>query len=549
MSKNLSHLSGRKGLDYNLFEQLGISAKANGTPDVAEMENLQNEFLFGKANIHGTVSFYDFLKEENKGKKIYICNGTACMTADTQTKLKNEITKHFTDEAIGEMCCLGRCHENSAFHYDGDNYSGQDIHHIQDIIQKKIVRTDTYNVAHHGTPVITQPIDDLDTYYQVFRNCLQKTPETLLEELKLSGLRGRGGGGFPISFKLASCRETPSETKYIVCNADEGDPGAYSDRYIMEHRPHALLMGMLIAGYVAGAQWGVLYIRAEYPASITKVAEAIQQLETMGLLRKNIAGSGFDFRFKIIKAQGAYICGEETALLSSIEGQRPEVRVRPPFPTQKGLFNQPTVVNNVETLACIPFVMHHGGQSFANIGKGKSTGTKLISLDGFFHRPGIYEVDMGAPMQVVIEELGGGFREPVKAIHIGGPLGGLVPTDKIENLTIDFESFAQNGFLLGHASFVCIPTSYPIIAYIRHLFQFTAHESCGKCFPCRIGSTRGFEMIDKALHTDYKIDKALMYDLLETLEIGSLCALGGGLPLPIKNALTYFDDELRAYFR
>ena len=246
---------------------------------------------------------------------------------------------------------------------------------------------------------------------------------------------------------------------------------------------------------------------------------------------------------------GAYICGEETALLSSIEGQRPEVRTRPPYPTQQGLFNKPTVVNNVETLANLPFIMKNGGKAYAAIGTPKSTGTKLVSLDGHFNRPGIYEVDMGTPLRKVIDELAGGFRTKVKAMHIGGPLGGLVPVSKIDELTVDFDSFSKAGFLLGHASVVCIPDDYPLIGYIEHLFRFTAHESCGKCFPCRIGSTRGYELVDKARTSDFKIDQTLFSDLLETLETGSLCALGGGLPLPVKNALRYFEDELSPYFK
>lgn len=206
------------------------------------------------------------------------------------------------------------------------------------------------------------------------------------------------------------------------------------------------------------------------------------------------------------------------------------------------------MVNNVETLASVPFIMQHGGAAYAAIGRGKSTGTKLVSLDGFFQNPGIYEVDMGTSLRIVIDELGGGFRTPVKAMHIGGPLGGLVPVSKIDDLTIDFESFAGQGFLLGHASIVCIPETYPMIDYLRHLFQFTAHESCGKCFPCRLGSTRGYEMFDQAIDGGYKIDESLLTDLLETMEAGSLCALGGGLPLPVKNALQYFKEELALYF-
>jgi NADH-quinone oxidoreductase subunit F len=374
------------------------------------------------------------------------------------------------------------------------------------------------------------------------------TPDQLLVELKTSGLRGRGGAGFPIGFKLESCKNTEGNVKFIVCNADEGDPGAYSDRYLLEHRPHAVLLGMIIAGYIAGANTGVVYIRGEYPEAIAITEAAIAEIKELGYIGQNIFESGFNYDFKVIKAQGAYICGEETALLSSIEGQRPEVRVRPPYPTQHGLFNKPTVVNNVETLACIPWVIENGGAAFAAIGKGRSTGTKLVSLDGFFNRPGIYEVDMGTPLSTVVNELGQGFKSTVKAMHIGGPLGGLVPIDKINSLTVDFESFSQNGFLLGHASVVCLPQSYPVISYINHLFKFTAHESCGKCFPCRLGSTRGYEMIEKALNSDYKMDRELFTDLITTMEIGSLCALGGGLPLPIRNALQYFDAELKQYF-
>lgn len=548
MSKNISELSGRKGLGYNLFEELGKAAENSGTPSPEHMERLKEEFLVGKSTVYGTVSFYDFLKPENKGKKVYVCNGSACMTAGTQNDLIKSLRKNFREEEIGEMCCLGRCHENSAFHIAGKNYSGKDVLHLDQIIPGDARTAESYNIAHLGTPVLTAPYPDTASYYTVFTEALGKGSIRIMEELKLSGLRGRGGAGFSTAFKLESCKNAEGDMKFIVCNADEGDPGAYSDRYIMEQRPHAMLMGMMLAGFVTGARYGVVYIRGEYPESIEAISKAISELLNLELLGANIKGSGFDFDFKVIKAQGAYICGEETALLSSIEGQRPEVRVRPPYPTQQGLFNKPTVVNNVETLANIPWIVSKGGSAFAGIGTPKSSGTKLLSLDGFFNRPGIYEVDMGTPLKKVIDDLGGGFRKPVKAMHIGGPLGGLVPVHKIDELTVDFDSFSKAGFLLGHASIVCIPESFPLIAYLEHLFRFTAHESCGKCFPCRLGSTRGYEMIDKARNKEYKMDRELFGDLLETLETGSLCALGGGLPLPVKNALHYFNDELSPYF-
>ncbi len=549
MSKNISELSGKKGLEKSLFEQIGRLAKETGTPAVEDMEKLAEDFLIGKANVYGSASFYDFTHAENRGKKVYVCNGSSCLTAGTQDTVSAKLSKHFKAEEIGQMCCLGRCHENSSFHYEGKNYSGNAIDSITDITSGKNKPTDHYHVASFGTPVLTEEFPGIDVFYQILTDCLSKTPEQLLAELKVSGVRGRGGAGFPMSFKLESCKNTPGNTKFVVCNADEGDPGAYSDRYLLEHRPHSVLLGMIITGYIIGAQTGVLYIRGEYPESVEIVQEEINNLHAKKLLGENIQNSGFSFDFKVIKAQGAYICGEETALLSSIEGQRPEVRVRPPYPAQQGLFNKPTVVNNVETLACVPWIMREGGEKFATIGRGKSTGTKLISLDGFFNRPGIYEADMGTPLSLVVNELGQGFRTDIKALHIGGPLGGLVPLSKINDLSIDFESFNQNGFLLGHASVVCLPSNYPMIDYLEHLFEFTAHESCGKCFPCRLGSTRGKEMLQKARTSDYKIDKTLLTDLIETMEIGSLCALGGGVPLPMRNALTYFESELKPYFK
>lgn len=548
MSKNLSELSGRKGLSKNLFEELGIAAAETGSPSLEKLESIREEFLVGKSTVYGTVSFYDFLKPENQGKKVYVCNGSACMLAGTQEGLHKKLGENYSENEIGEMCCLGRCHENNAFHIDGQNYSGNDIDAIKDIKENKIISKEKYHVGSIGTPILTSEYGAISEYYKIFTDCISKHAVELLSQLKDSGLRGRGGAGFSMAFKLESCKNVVSETKYIVCNADEGDPGAYSDRYIMENRPHALLMGMMIAGYITGANFGVVYIRGEYPESVNIIADCINNLRKENLLGNNILGSGFDYDFKVIKAQGAYICGEETALLSSIEGQRPEVRVRPPYPTQQGLFNKPTVVNNVETLANLPFIFKNGGKAYAAIGTPKSSGTKLVSLDGNFNNPGIYEVDMGTPLSVVINQLGGGFNKPIKAMHIGGPLGGLVPVSKIENLSVDFDSFAKEGFLLGHASVVCIPQDFPLIKYIEHLFKFTAHESCGKCFPCRLGSTRGYELVEKAQQDGHKINLNLMNDLLETMEIGSLCALGGGLPLPIKNAMKYFEKELEEYF-
>ena len=449
MSKNLSELSSRQGLKYNLFDEMGKLAQDQGTPSQEELDTLANEFLIGKANTYGAVSFYDFLKPENKGKKVYICNGTACLCAGTQDALLSNLKSKFNDDEIGHMTCLGRCHENNAFFYKGKNYSGSQADQLDQIIDGSGSNEDKYNVAASGAQILTAELGDLESYFEVFKDVLKNGQEAALEEIKKSNLRGRGGAGFPMGLKLEFCKNAEGDVKFIICNADEGDPGAYSDRYLLEERPYSVLFGMMVSAYIVGANHGVLYIRAEYPESVEKVDAAIKKLEEMNLLGDDICGSGFKFQFRIIQAQGSYICGEETALINSIEGQRPEVRVRPPYPAQRGLFNKPTVVNNVETLAAVHYILKNGGDAWKNIGTNKSSGTKLVCLDSLFNQPGLYEVEMGTPLSVVVNELGGGFKRPVKAMQIGGPLGGVVPTSAIDRLTLDFESFAQNGFFIG----------------------------------------------------------------------------------------------------
>lgn len=551
MSKNLGYLSGRKGLENNLFDRLIKSAEENeGSPSPTQLEALAREFLMGTANTYGAATFYDFLNPDNEGKKVYVCNGSACKVAGTQKNVYQELEKHFATSEIGQMTCLGRCYENSAFHLDGKNYSGNDLFHLKEIMDQKEVDSKPYTAtAALNDPVLIRPFPGIETYYALLLQIINASPENAIATIRESNLRGRGGAGFPMHIKLSTTAQAKGEPKFIVCNADEGDPGAYTDRFLLERLPHAVLFGMMLAGYTTGAQQGVLYIRAEYPECIAAVNIALQELDSLGWLGDNIKNTGFSFRFKIIKGAGAYICGEETALLSSIEGQRPEVRVRPPFPAEEGLFNKPTIVNNVETFACLHYIFEKGAAAFVAQGVGRSTGSKLVCLDGHFVNPGVYEVKMGTPLHQVVYELGGGFAKPVKALHIGGPLGGLVPIHKIKDLLIDFESFQQQGFLLGHGSILAIPEHFPMMKYIEHLFAFTAHESCGKCFPCRLGSVRGMEMFQKARTTDYRIDRQLLNDLIHAMQTGSLCALGGGVPLPIQNALTYFQDELSPYLQ
>ncbi len=544
MSKNLSQLARRKGIEDTLFQRLIVSDKSSPSLSDEQRKVVAKEFLIGDAVVQGTASFYDFIDGENANKKAYVCNGSSCLCAGTQQNITEQLTQQFGEGQVGHVTCLGRCFENSAFQVSGENFSGNDIDNLAEIVSDVSIEShEHYQVTTSlTTPILTAEINDVSTYYQQFIELvLQENAENVLAKISDSGLRGRGGAGFPTGFKWQSCREVKSTEKYIVCNADEGDAGAFSDRYLLEQRPHAVLYGMLVAGFLVGAKTGVLYIRDEYPAAITLAEQAIAEFNQITTIR-----DAFDFSFKIVRGAGAYICGEETALLRSIEGQRPVVSVRPPFPTQSGLFGCPTVLNNVETFASIHYILADSEQSFKNMGNGKSTGSKLISLDSSFNKPGIYEVAMGTPLETVFE-LAGGFSKALKALQIGGPLGGVVPLNKISTLSIDFESFAQAGFLLGHASIIGLPSETKMIDYIEHLFEFTAAESCGKCYPCSLGSVRGQELVGNAISGKQLMDSELLNDLLETMQLGSLCALGGGVPLPIQNILQYFDDEIRPF--
>lgn len=551
MSVNISKLSFRKGLKNNLFSRISKLSTDNLELNNEDVSKLAEEYNLGVSTIYGTNSFYDFLASEHKNKKAFICEGTACLCAGDQDGIKDKLEFKLGKGNVGHMMCLGRCYETNAFHYDGVNYSGSDIDKIDEIIEgEKITSNKIYAKSYASKSFL---IDDEFSSAEDFKNLLTKIltdgKDNVLDDIIKSNLRGRGGAGFAAGLKWQFCKDQQSKKKYVVCNADEGDPGAFSDRYLLENQALKVIFGMLTCAYIIGSDEGVLYIRGEYPDSIINISNTIDKLKSNGLLGENILDSNFNFNLYISIGQGAYICGEETALLASIEGRRAEVDIRPPFPTVEGLFKMPTVVNNVETLAAVPNILKLGYAKFANIGNSKSTGTKLICLDSFFKNPGVYEIDMGVRLKDVIYNIGGGFKTDVKALQIGGPLGGIVPITKINDLNLDFESFSENGFMLGHASFVSIPENFKIIEYMKHLFDFTEKESCGKCFPCRLGSIRGLEMIEQAIKSENKISKELLEELLDTMEKTSLCGLGGGLPLPIKNIIEYFSTELKKYFQ
>ena len=545
MSKNISKLSGKVGLKNNLFQK--ISERSLKSKKDKNIKGLADEYNMGVSTIHGAESFYEFLRPAHREKKAFVCNGSACMCAGTQENLKKKLESKLGKEKVGHMFCLGHCYENNSFHYNGQNYAGEDINKIDQIIKGENIKQKKFTSKSFASTsfLMDENILNIDQFKKLLEKYINTERKEIIKSLTDSNLSGRGGAGFPTGMKWDFCGREKSEKKYVVCNADEGDSGAFSDRYLLEDQPLKVLFGMVICGYVIGSDEGVLYIRGEYPRSIESINGSINALKESKLLGKNILGTNFSFDLNICIGQGAYICGEETALIASIEGRRAEVDVRPPFPVTEGLYKKPTVVNNVETLAAATGILIHGSEKFSSIGNKKSAGTKLVCFDSFFNNPGIYEIDMCTPMKKVINEIGGGFKEPIKALQIGGPLGGVVPLEIAEKLNLDFQEFTNAGFMLGHGSIVSIPKNFKMIEYIHHLFEFTAEESCGKCFPGRIGSYRGKEMFDQALNKSHKIPMKILNDLLKTMKEGCLCALCGAIPVPISNILKYFGDEMK----
>lgn len=368
----------------------------------------------------------------------------------------------------------------------------------------------------------------------------------IIDELEASGLRGRGGAGFPTAVKWRTVLNAAGARKYIICNADEGDSGTYSDRMLMEGDPYCLIEGMVIAGLAVGAERGYIYLRSEYPHAWDVLETAIANARRAGLLGEDVLGSGRRFELILFKGAGAYVCGEETALLESIEGRRGLVRAKPPLPALEGLFGKPTVVNNVITLASVPWILAHGGNAYAAHGFGRSRGTLPFQLAGNLKYPGLVEVPFGITLRELLYDYGGGAAtdRPLRAVQVGGPLGAYVPAEQFD-LPMDYESFAAVGATVGHGGIVAFDDTVDMAKMARHAMYFCAEESCGKCTPCRIGSKRGVELLDTMLAQRHhgNIDDGLLRDLCHTMLEGSLCAMGGMTPYPVLSALNHYPED------
>jgi formate dehydrogenase iron-sulfur subunit len=370
-------------------------------------------------------------------------------------------------------------------------------------------------------------------------------PAGIVDEVTKSGLRGRGGAGFPTGIKWKTTADAPAAQKYIVCNADEGDSGTYADRMLMEGDPFCLIEGMAIAGIAVGATKGFVYIRSEYPHAIRTMGRAIELAREENLLGRGIAGSTYDFDIEIRVGAGAYVCGEETALLDSLEGKRGQVRAKPPLPAHKGAFGRPTVVNNVISQASVPAILADGADSYRDLGYGRSRGTMPIQLAGNVNHRGLFETAFGLTLGEIVDDIGGGTAtgRPVRAVQVGGPLGAYFPRGLFDT-PFDYEAFAAKNGLIGHGGVVVFDDTVDMARQARFAMEFCAIESCGKCTPCRIGSTRGVEVIDRIVRGERRAENlTLLQELCETMRFGSLCALGGFVPFPVTSALTHFPED------
>ncbi|MBB4065180.1 formate dehydrogenase beta subunit [Gellertiella hungarica] len=396
---------------------------------------------------------------------------------------------------------------------------------------------------------ITDPLS-LDDYrahggLEGLRRAVAMAPAEIVKEVTDSGLRGRGGAGFPTGIKWNTVLQAVDDRKYIVCNADEGDSGTFTDRMIMEGDPFVVIEGMAIAGIATGATKGFIYIRSEYPHAIEAMNAAIQVARAAGVLGVSVLGSANSFDMEVRVGAGAYVCGEETALLNSLEGKRGIVRAKPPLPAHKGLFGKPTVINNVISLASVPVIMAKGAAYYRDFGMGRSRGTIPLQIAGNVKHGGLYEVAFGLTLGEIVDQIGGGTASgrPVKAVQVGGPLGAYFPRALFDT-PFDYEAFAAKDGLIGHAGIVVFDDTADMLKQARFAMEFCAVESCGKCTPCRIGSTRGVETADKiARGIEPEKNKALLQDLCNTMKFGSLCALGGFTPYPVMSAMTHFPED------
>ncbi len=519
---------------------------------------------------------------------VLVCGGTGCTSSHSEKivdVLHEEIKKAGIEDDVNVVLtgCFGLCALGPIMivYPEGAFYSRMEQENVARVVKEHLVEgkpcTDLLydeTVAEDGS---IKSLDETDFYKKqvrvALRNCgvidpmsineyiacdgyqalakvlTEYQPEDVIKVITDSGLRGRGGGGFPTGRKWALCAPNKAEQKYVVCNADEGDPGAFMDRSVLEGDPHCLIEAMTIAGYAIGATQGYVYVRAEYPIAVNRLQAAIEAAREAGMLGKNIFGSGFDFDMEIRLGAGAFVCGEETALMTSIEGNRGEPRPRPPYPAVKGLFNSPTIENNVETFANVPQIILRGAEWFASMGTERSKGTKVFALGGKIKHTGLVEIPMGTTLDEIVNEIGGGVPngKKFKAAQTGGPSGGCIPASLI-NTSVDYDNLVSIGCMMGSGGLIVMDEDTCMVDMAKFFLEFTVDESCGKCTPCRVGTKRLLEMLDKITRGEGTLeDLDKMEELCEYIKANSLCGLGQTAPNPVLSTLKFFRDEYIAH--
>ncbi len=520
---------------------------------------------------------------------ITVCGGTGCRVYGSEkvwTAFQDELTNQKANARLNYDVkvtgCHGFCEKGPlvVIHPQGIMYTNVKVSDVAEIVGETIVNNTVIERLLYVDPQTNEEIEceqDVPFYKHQHRlilglnglldptrieeyisqggfDSLKKvlvslSPEDVIEEMKKSGLRGRGGAGFPTGFKWELCRQQPGDVKYVICNADEGDPGAYMDRSIMEGNPHLVLEGMIIGAYAMGANQGYVYIRNEYPLAVKHLRQAISQAEEVGLLGKNILDSGFDFTVKIKLGSGAFVCGEETALIASIEGQIGEPRPRPPYPAEFGLWGKPTNINNVKSWASVPIIIDKGSDWYASIGTETSKGTVIFSVVGNINNTGLVEVPIGISLRELIFDIGGGIPDgkSFKAAQIGGPSGGCIPAEHLD-IPIDYESLQSLGAIMGSGGLVVADEDTCMVDFAAYFMRFTQEESCGKCVPCRVGTKAMLETLERICAGDGQPgDVDYLIELGEEIKRSSLCGLGQTAPNPVLSTIRYFRDEYEAH--
>jgi NADH:ubiquinone oxidoreductase subunit F (NADH-binding) len=488
-----------------------------------------------QANRPDIESFYHFSGCDLTGKA---CQGTACFVA-------RHLNPQRWAQATAQkprVYCLGQCFAAPSIYNDnGSARPHMEVHSRESVVLGRLA---------HGE-VRTLKAYTAQGGYRTLERALAKPREEIIEAIEISGLRGRGGAGFPTGRKWRAVAQQPTPEKFVIANADEGDPGAYIDRFLLEDDPHALLEGMLLAAYAIGARKGWIYLRNEYPRAGEILRNAIAEARSAGLLGERVLGRDFVFDVDLVVGRGSYVCGEETALIRSIEGRRPEVMARPPYPTEHGLFGKPTLMNNVETLVNVPWIVARGGVAYHALGFSQSRGTKVVSLNSVFVRPGLHEIEFGLTVRQIVEELGGGLRDgAIKGVIIGGPLAGTIPPHLLDT-PFGFEELHAIGASVGHGGIIAFDEHTSIPELMHHVFSFGAYESCGECTPCRIGSRRIEEIFGRIVSsgTAPTADFVESQQIMSALKMTSLCGHGGGLGEFADSVLRYYRDALEPCFK